>query len=214
MTLAPRRPLNDSRRSAGDRPPASSRLAVLLVVLVLLLGAPWSEAGELAVLHRHLNPPYGPTETTAAPLGPGAPAQDRQFVPLVPPQRERPVPDIGRVGLERTGCYGQCPIYTVVILADGTFTYTGERYVERLGEQRGTVPRWLLDQVLRYVAAIDYLELDDTYTDGSLDTPTSYTLVEWGGTTKVVLNHANSAPATVWALERLIDDLLELADWE
>lgn len=184
----------------------------MISVVVLLLGASWGSAGELAVLHSSLARVHGSEAGVATP--PDSDAADRRFVPLGLPPFERVVPAISRIGLERTGCYGRCPVYTVVIMADGTFTYTGERDVERLGEQRGTVPRWLLDQVLRYVAAIDYLKLADTYTDGSLDTPTSYTLVEWGGTTKVVLNHADSAPATVWALERLIDDLLELADWE
>jgi hypothetical protein len=116
--------------------------------------------------------------------------------------------------LERTDCLARCPAYTVVFSADGSFAYTGEANVERPGDHSGTVSRGALNQVLRYVAAIDYLGLADSYDAGFLDNPATYTLVEWGETTKVILNAGNAAPPTVWALEQLIDDLLESASWD
>ena len=111
-------------------------------------------------------------------------------------------------------CFGTCPAYTVIIQADGSFTYTGRDHVERLGEHRGTVPRWFLDRVLRYVDEIDFMTIDATFDEFVLDAPSTYTMVEWRGTTHVVLNAANAAPSVVWALEWLIDDMLEFATWE
>jgi len=124
------------------------------------------------------------------------------------------VPDSARIGLERTSCLGTCPAYTVIVLADGTFTYMGSANVARIGEHSGSVPRWFLDRVLRYVDEIDFMSIDATFDAQVLDAPSAYTMVEWDGTTHVVLNAASAAPSVVRALERLIDDMLELATWE
>jgi hypothetical protein len=34
------------------------------------------------------------------------------------------------VQLERTPCFGACPVYAVTVLTDGTIRYTGERHVK------------------------------------------------------------------------------------
>lgn len=182
------------------------------MALALSIGLGRAAAGEIAELHGHLAAPPSPQAGDA----PVAAERDdgKTFVPLGAMPQAPLVPPISRIGLERTGCFGTCPSYTVVIHADGSFVYTGERYVERLGEHTGTVPTWLLDQVLRYIADSGFMALADTYESGTLDTPSAYLLVEWGDTTKVVLDHFNAAPATVWALGRLIDDLLAQATWE
>src|SRR6187402_3273520 len=37
--------------------------------------------------------------------------------------------------LERTGCYGECPVYRLTVNSDGTVVYVGTRYVKVLGRQ-------------------------------------------------------------------------------
>lgn len=37
------------------------------------------------------------------------------------------------VGMSRSGCYGRCPIYDVLLSANGTITYTGKRFVTDTG---------------------------------------------------------------------------------
>lgn len=37
------------------------------------------------------------------------------------------------IRIQRTGCYGRCPIDKVELLPDGTVRYEGERFVPRLG---------------------------------------------------------------------------------
>ncbi|HET8985678.1 MAG TPA: DUF6438 domain-containing protein [Trueperaceae bacterium] len=182
------------------------------VIGLLLCGVATAWAGELASLHQHQRivaagegPARQPTVLPRTPQG---------LIQLQPLPWERPVPDIARLGLERTKCLGNCPAYTVIILADGTFTYSGSANVERMGEHGGTVPRWFLDRVLRYVDEIEFMDIDATFDPMVLDAPSAYTMVEWGDTTHVVLNAASAAPSVVWVLERLIDDMLELATWE
>lgn len=35
------------------------------------------------------------------------------------------------IQLERTMCFGECPVYKVEILSDGTVNYNGEMFVEK-----------------------------------------------------------------------------------
>lgn len=188
------------------------RARTVVVFLVAWLAAGWlmsAGAGELAQLHRQQRPTAKPAVAAPAPL-PHPPQGQLQLAPL---PRQEPVTDITRIGLERTLCFGTCPAYTLIIWADGSFEYVGEANVERVGEYSGTVPVWYLNQLLLYIETIDFMAMADTYDSGWLDVASSYTMVESSGITKVVLNTGNAAPATVWALERLIDDLLEHGTW-
>lgn len=63
-------------------------------------------------------------------------------VPSVPPST------IESVRLERMGCYGMCPKYTVIFWNDGTAVYHGERFVDKIGTFYGksdfaVVTAWL-----------------------------------------------------------------------
>ena len=44
------------------------------------------------------------------------------------------------ITLERVGCLGNCPDYTVTILGDGSVQYEGRAYVHTEGVRRKTIP--------------------------------------------------------------------------
>ena len=182
-------------------------IAMKLLLALLLTLAFTASAGELADLHGRLAEPVVTEPAPEAPEG-------NNTVLEGPLPVYDPVPDIARIGLERSLCFAGCPAYTLIIENDGRFRYVGEANVERLGAWTGTIERGSLNQVLRYVAAIDFFAFEDTYLTPFLDNPSSFTLVEWGNRTKVIENYANSAPATVWALEKLIEQLLDVAVWD
>lgn len=184
----------------------------LFLALLILLSMTMTYAGELQTLHHVLAEPQPevqekPQQPFAAPEG----------TMLVPGQTLAPAPtfttDIREIGLERTRCYADCPAYTFIIQRDGSFRYVGEYGVEHLGEYTGQVSQGRLNQVLRYIEAIDFMDLQDTYSSPFLDNAAVYTMVVKNGNTKVIENYALSGPATLWALEQLIDSLLETAQW-
>src|SRR5262245_57957328 len=120
---------------------------------------------------------------------------------------------ITEVGIERTICFGTCPAYTFILKNDGTFRYKGEEYVERKGEFTGTIPLWQFHQLAQFIRDSGYIELADAYSRTVTDHPTVFTTVVMNGKRKVISNYANSGPATLWAIEQLIDDLMAKADW-
>lgn len=178
----------------------------VLLPLLLLVSSVW--AGELQTLHAKLAAPVPAPKQAETSSIPGV---------AVLPGAARPQPepsDISAVGIERLRCYAGCPAYTFIVNADGTFRYTGDYGVERLGDYRGTVNTGRLKQVLRAIDDIGFKAFQDTYRAEFLDGPTVYTMVMENGDTKVIENYGNSGPGALWAVEQLIDGLLETADWE
>lgn len=188
---------------------ALTRLVVLTVASLAVGGA--AHAGELADLHARLAAGRAAQAPRVdQPLPPGV----RPLQPLPTARPEEDTTGFTAIGLERSACRGTCAAFTVVFQPDGTFRYEGVANVERLGDHTGTVRAGDLELLFRYVAAIGFLGLEDDYVSGYADVQTSYTYVERAGVEKVVRDEGNSAPATVWALELLIERLLEGAVWD
>jgi Domain of unknown function (DUF6438) len=120
---------------------------------------------------------------------------------------------ITEIGIERTGCFGTCPAYTFIIKSDGTFRYTGTKFVEREGDFTGTIPVWYFHSLAQFIRDSDYMNLEDGYRRPVTDNPTTYTMVVMNGKRKTVSNYANAGPTKLWAIEQLIDDLMTKAKW-
>ena len=178
---------------------ALSLTAVLLFSLVL--------AGELQSLHSVLAKPA----TEPAPskeVSPGV-TQLPGFEPLPAPKDY----GISEIGIERTRCLTNCPAYTFIVQSNGNFRYVGEFGVERMGEHTGKISVGQLNQIMAFIGESAYMTYEDTYSASFLDAPTVYSMVVQEGNTKVIENYGNTGPATLWAIEQMIDSLLETAEW-
>lgn len=121
---------------------------------------------------------------------------------------------IDAIGLERGPCFGNCPIYSVVIRRDGRFRYTGEANVPKIGHFTGKVDPGELRNLLAYVNGISFFELADGYAYPMTDAAGTFLMVRKGKQEKIIWNYANSGPTTLWATEQLIDKLLVDATWD
>ena len=122
---------------------------------------------------------------------------------------------ITEIGIERSGCFGTCPIYTFIVKSDGTFRYKGTKHVEREGEFAGTIPVWYFHHLAQFIRDSGYTELEDGYRPGgNTDHATVYTMVVMNGKRKTISNYANTGPTKLWAIEQLIDDLMAKAKWD
>jgi len=120
---------------------------------------------------------------------------------------------ITQIGIERSACYGMCPVYTFVLNRDGTFRYKGEAFVERMGMFTGTIPVYEFNRLAQYLKDSGYMELRDGYGAPGDDGETVFTTVVMNGTRKVVMDHSYSGPPKLWAMEQLIDHVLVCAKW-
>jgi len=73
---------------------------------------------------------------------------------------------IRSITLERTPCFGTCPVYTVTVQSDGAVRFEGTRNVSIAGVQRWRVPADSVMTVLRYADSIQFANLPDRYDFG------------------------------------------------
>lgn len=120
------------------------------------------------------------------------------------------------ITLERTACFGACPIYSVSILEDGTVLYNGERFVDIEGEQTGQIEPELVAQMVEAFAEAGYFEWDAEYTNMTVsDLPYIITSVTRDGETHTIRRYAGdaSAPVALPYLEQWIDLMANTGMW-
>jgi hypothetical protein len=121
---------------------------------------------------------------------------------------------ITEITLERTPCYGSCPIDTMVFRADGTAEYTGTRFVKRTGRYTGKIARGDFDALARLVAEKKFFELKDRYSAPITDQPTLITTMKRGDKSKRVSNYGEAGPKELRELEKAIVAAMEKIAWE
>lgn len=88
--------------------------------------------------------------------------------------------------IERTACFGFCPVYKMEIYGDGTVHYIGTRNVDRIGVFKGKASIDKIDSLIIKAKEIGFMNLKDEY-DGSVsDLPATHTSVMMDGKTKKI----------------------------
>ena len=133
------------------------------------------------------------------------------------------VPRDFSVTLERGGCYGTCPIYSVTIAADGDVAFRGRRFTNALGPRRKRIPPEAVKQLLGAVEQIEFFSLGN-YAEGQTcpqywtDNPHFAITVTINGITKRVEHYAGcrgfAVEHALTAFEDRIDDIAQIADWK
>jgi hypothetical protein len=121
---------------------------------------------------------------------------------------------ITEIRLKRLPCYGKCPVYEVIIQADGRFRYVGEQFVERLGEHTGQVNLWSLNKLAQLIKDVGFMDLRPRYAVQATCKATVLTTVVMDSVKKKVSNYGGGGPAELWAIQELIDQLLLNAKWD
>jgi hypothetical protein len=130
--------------------------------------------------------------------------------------------DSAVVTLERTPCFGSCPVYRVAITADGTVRFDGQGHVAHSGVATGRIPAMRVDSLLRELWEGGYFGFADTYVAGApacgryaTDAPSARTSVTLEGTTKRIEHDygCGDAPPGLGRLERRIDEVAETERW-
>lgn len=120
------------------------------------------------------------------------------------------------ITLERTPCFGSCPVYTVSILDDGTVIYEGENFVDVTGEQIGQIDPEVVEQMVDALEEAGYFEWDEAYDTRTVsDLPTITTSVTRDGETHQIVRYAgdSSAPFALPYLEQWIDVMANTPMW-
>lgn len=120
------------------------------------------------------------------------------------------------VVIERSGCYGFCPVYWVRVADDGAMLYEGAHFVAEVGRRRGQLSREQIDALQGAFAEAGFFALEDRYDRPRYrDLPRIVTTYRDGAREKTVVHHLGDirAPAALLELEESIDRILGTEAW-
>jgi hypothetical protein len=125
------------------------------------------------------------------------------------------------ITLERTACFGTCPVYSVRISGDGDVHYVGREYVRIVGPAERRISTGAVQQLVDIIQKVGYFDMAEEYRyligpDGSRgvvsDLPTTTTSVRIGSRTHRVVDYVG-APEGLHDVERAIDRTAGTAEW-
>ncbi|MFC1946547.1 DUF6438 domain-containing protein [Chloroflexota bacterium] len=133
-------------------------------------------------------------------------------------EQETPANNLDEViiTLERTACYGFCPVYTITIFGNGTVQYEGKEHVQTMGNQETEISEDKIRQIVEEFEKIDYFSLNDEYTERTItDAPSAITSITMNMETKTIKHYHGdfSAPEELTELEDKIDEIVNSEQW-
>jgi Domain of unknown function (DUF6438) len=118
--------------------------------------------------------------------------------------------------LERTACFGFCPIYKLTIYGNGKVVYEGKRFVKVTGTRTTTISQAAVRKLIAEFQKINYFQLQDNYTGGHTDAPSAITSLTMGKRRQKTVNHylaSPNAPTQLTELEKTIDTVVNSQQW-
>jgi len=110
------------------------------------------------------------------------------------------------ITLQRTACFGTCPVYTVRLADDGAVHYDGMQFVKVTGAQAWHIDPAAVRALAAEIEQAGVFEMKDEYTALVTDHPTTYVEVTIGGRHKRIKDYVAGPPA-LREIEKRIDEV-------
>ena len=126
------------------------------------------------------------------------------------------------VSLERTACFGGCPVYTISVTLSGQVSFEGKAHVRQLGTATGQIPKQRVNALLIELERAGYFGFASRYAASEpacgryvTDLPSAISSATLGGRTKRIQHDhgCGSAPGALLVLEHRIDEVLGSGRW-
>ena len=141
-----------------------------------------------------------------------------------------PIPPDLLITLERTGCEGACPMYSLKALADGRVVYRGRQFVRNKGRADARLTPQQLRQLVSEFEKANYFSLRNRYqnpeegcSSSGLDYPSAITSLRINGRVKTIAHDygcreksdgdSRVYPSELFALEQRIDEIVGTSRW-
>lgn len=199
-----------------------SCLPILVLAVVACDKSSTPSPGEkLVPFHASSATPAPTTPATAESTTPSATASATVSAPRL---GDGPIPDTAELSLERTGCVGPCPEYTVTLRADGQVTYDGRGFVKTFGTATKKVNAAKARALFDRLKTNGFFTWDVMYRYAVTDRGTNTVTAAWGGQSMSVSEYAScdfpdrpsmlpKPPPALCALQKEIDTVAGTAEW-
>jgi hypothetical protein len=115
---------------------------------------------------------------------------------------------IESVKFSTTACFGTCPVFQLTINTDGSVSYKGIEYVDKIGDYTLAMSKTELSYLISLLAAINPPRLSDHYSVDATDNPTIYLTVRYtNGQTKSIEDYGERGTYGLAVLYKFLLDL-------
>ncbi len=113
--------------------------------------------------------------------------------------------------MERTPCFGACPVYEVKLYSNGLLLYNGKRFTEKTGCCYRKVPKGEVKSITDYIVASVFFELENKYPvsgKAPTDLPGSTLYFKHGNIEKTITEQSWETPILLIEIEKKVDSLI------
>ena len=107
------------------------------------------------------------------------------------------------ISLEKTACFGRCPVFKIIIYNNGECLYNGIKFVKKSGEYNLKINKREIDEILSQAKEIGFDNLKNEYSEMITDLPTTYIMIN----NKKIKDYYG-APKELKELESLIESMI------
>lgn len=117
------------------------------------------------------------------------------------------------VSLERSYCFGTCPVYKIEIYNSGFAVYTGQANTDKIGTFTTKFSKDQLNSLTNVAKEINYMSLNDVYDNpGVTDLPSHTSSIVINGVRKTVKRRIGY-PQSIVVFEKQIDAIIGETNW-
>ncbi|HRO39493.1 MAG TPA: DUF6438 domain-containing protein [Flavobacteriales bacterium] len=142
-----------------------------------------------------------------------------ETVPQEAGEPEQDLPKVRKLGdgntwfaIQRTPCFGTCPVYKLIINSDGSAIYEGGRFAPREGMYTGHVEAATVQALVKEAEAAGFFGLKEVYDAPVTDLPSLIIRVNDGGRDKQVKGRVG-APQSFKDLAQHAEEMLAGVEW-
>jgi hypothetical protein len=119
------------------------------------------------------------------------------------------------ITLERTMCFGFCPVYRLSIYGNGKVVYEGRYYVRVEGARTTYIPKRKVRELVAEFERIGFYDFDDQYTIPATDFPSVLVSIDLEGRSKTIDMYGAEAiaPEEIANLIKQIEEAVNVARW-
>lgn len=116
------------------------------------------------------------------------------------------------VAIERTPCFGRCPIYRAEVFEDGALVFDGRRFTSVQGRREAMLTGQRLQELIARLEKSDFANWKTSYEQrGVTDMPSAF--ITFRDKTIRHYHGDRSAPEALTTLENDLDELLGIQPW-
>jgi hypothetical protein len=114
--------------------------------------------------------------------------------------------------IEKSACFGECPVYKSEIYLSGRITYQGISNTKLKGSFCAKLDKKSLNNLIDAFNQNNYFSLNENYVSQKKDLPSTRTGFNYKGQQKQILDYDN-APSELKHLEKMLENIVDTTSW-